>query len=284
MLWLPAPATVAGQTAGAGRSGGLLGGRAAADSSARAARDPADTRERGTDTRGWPGDPRERIALANRYYQEERFADAARLYDSVLEEGRESPALYLNLGNALIRSGELGEAIVAYRRGLRLAPRDRDLLANLAFAQARTIDVVPEESTSVFLEGLAGLLRRVSAREALIAAASIYWLVVVVFVAGRLLPERRRLAGAVLWVLVPLLALAAGLAAERAHATWGRHEAVVLTDTLVVRNGPGDDYAVRFELHEGTTVSVRRRALDWLEVELTEELSGWVPADDVAPI
>lgn len=228
------------------------------------------------------GDPRARFAAGNRAYEDGDYARAAAVYGSLAAGGYVSPALALNLGNALLRSGELGEAIAAYSHGLRLAPRDRDLARNLAYARSLTVDVVPETETSAFLEWLAGLLRLISAREAVLGAAALYWLTTLVVVLGRLLPARRRLAGRSLWVLLPLLGLASGLAAERQHAVWGSHAAVVLPSVVPVRSGPGDDHAGRFELHEGTQVRVRRAAGDWLEIELTEELTGWVPGTAVA--
>jgi tetratricopeptide (TPR) repeat protein len=240
----------------------------------------------GVEATGWRElkDPRERFARANRSYQDGRFVEAVAIYDSILEDGRESPALYLNLGNALLRAGELGEAIVAYRRGLKLSPRDRDLRANLRYAESFSVDVVPDDSSSMFLEWLAGLVRRVSAAEALHVAAALYWLAVAVFLLGRLRPRWRRASGVAMWVLLPVLGLTAGLAAERAYAVWGRSEAIVLVEAIPVRTGPAEDYSVRFNLHEGTAVVIRRSADEWLEVELTDELSGWVPAGTLAPI
>ena len=173
-------------------------------------------------------DPRARFAAGNRAYEDGDYARAAAIYGSLAAGGYVSPALALNSGNALLRSGELGEAIAAYSHGLRLAPRDRDLARNLAYARSLTVDVVPETETSAFLEWLAGLLRLISAREAVLGAAALYWLTALVVVLGRLLPVSRRLAGRTPSVLLTLLGLAAGLAGELQRASWGSHAAVEL--------------------------------------------------------
>ncbi|MGD8395302.1 MAG: tetratricopeptide repeat protein [Candidatus Eiseniibacteriota bacterium] len=231
-----------------------------------------------------PADPRARFARANGYYQEGDFARAAHLYASVLAGGQASPDLYLNLGNALLRAGELGEAIVAYERGRRLAPRDPDLEANLRFARSRSVDVVPESGTSAFLERLAGLVRAISAREALLAAALLYWSGIFIVLVARLVPRWRGLALRALWIWIPVLGLATALAAERAHAVWGRSMAVVVAPTVPVRTGPGAEDTARFTLHEGTRVELRREAAGWIEIRLTDELFGWVPAGTVLEI
>src|SRR4030095_9977885 len=46
-----------------------------------------------------------------------------------------SPALWFNLGNACFKSGQIGRAIVAYRRAENSTPRDPDVRANLKFAR-----------------------------------------------------------------------------------------------------------------------------------------------------
>jgi len=53
---------------------------------------------------------------ANRLYEQGRFAEAARGYEAILKGGSFSPAVYFNLGNARFKAGELGRAVVAYRR------------------------------------------------------------------------------------------------------------------------------------------------------------------------
>src|ERR1043166_1191409 len=52
---------------------------------------------------------------ANRLYEQARFAEAAAAYEKIIQNGRVSPALYFNLGNALFKSGRIGLAIFNYR-------------------------------------------------------------------------------------------------------------------------------------------------------------------------
>src|SRR5207253_6076018 len=72
---------------------------------------------------------------ANKLYEQGKFGDAAAAYGKIIADGRVSPALYFNLGNALFKSGQVGRAILNYRLGEQLAPRDPDIRANLRFAR-----------------------------------------------------------------------------------------------------------------------------------------------------
>src|SRR5215468_6877297 len=72
---------------------------------------------------------------ANHLYADGRYADAAAEYEHVLESGVASANLYFNLGNAYLKAGDVGRAVLAYERARRLAPGDPDVRANLAFAR-----------------------------------------------------------------------------------------------------------------------------------------------------
>ena len=53
----------------------------------------------------------------NKLYEERKFTEAAVAYQTTVDCGQGSPALYFNLGNALFKSGNIGRSILAYRRG-----------------------------------------------------------------------------------------------------------------------------------------------------------------------
>jgi tetratricopeptide (TPR) repeat protein len=67
-------------------------------------------------------------------YDEGRYDEAAASYEQLLNDGARSPELYYNLGNAHYRMGDVGRAVLGYKRALYLAPRDADARHNLEFA------------------------------------------------------------------------------------------------------------------------------------------------------
>jgi hypothetical protein len=71
------------------------------------------------------------------------FARAAADYDELRRRGVHNPALCRNQGNAYLLAGDLPRAILAYRRGLHLAPNDSALLANLAYAREQVTPSAP---------------------------------------------------------------------------------------------------------------------------------------------
>ena len=76
------------------------------------------------------------------------YASAVLAYEELTAAGYASTALYLNLGNAYLRQNDLGRAILAYERGLRLDPGAGDLRHNLDLAYRQQQDAV--QSTPTF--------------------------------------------------------------------------------------------------------------------------------------
>src|SRR3990170_1403577 len=65
-------------------------------------------------------EPAEIFRAANQAYDQKSFSTAVDQYQTLLEKGTVSAAVYYNLGNAYFRLGNLGEAIWCYRKALKL--------------------------------------------------------------------------------------------------------------------------------------------------------------------
>jgi tetratricopeptide (TPR) repeat protein len=83
---------------------------------------------------------------ANRAFAAGQYAESARGYEAVLKRDGYSAAVLFNLGNADLRLGKIGDAILSYERAKWLAPHDPDITANLRFAQKQAGLGATEES------------------------------------------------------------------------------------------------------------------------------------------
>ena len=94
---------------------------------------------------GWAQSPDSLYQLGNRYYEAEQYPQAASTYERLSRQVVHED-LYLNLGNAYFRMGELGNAIWAYEKGYNLSPRNGDLNYNLNFVRAQVRDrIIPPD-------------------------------------------------------------------------------------------------------------------------------------------
>jgi hypothetical protein len=220
---------------------------------------------------------REGLALGASEQGRLSFARSAEAYEQLARRGYRSPELFRNLGNAAMLAGELPRAILAYRAGLRLAPGDSELHARLADARRQvmgaagksTIAAPPPVSTNAtfLFWGATGFYT-------LACAGTVRWLVTM----------RRA------WLMASCVALiGAAACAFFVFEEWRRERyeslhptAVVARDGVRLRLGNGLHYPVRSgPISRGTEGATLCQRGDWLQIELSAGVAGWIEARDV---
>ncbi len=224
--------------------------------------------------------PPEAMLAANQNYEAGDYAEAAAGYEAIVAYGIQNSDVYYNLGNAYFKLGDLGRAILNYRRAYRLAPRDPDITTNLTIAQAQTIDQL--EAPGGALTDLVQLAEEwLTLREAAILAL-VLWLIICGLVVLSILMSRLRR-----WLWLPLamvgLLLVVGLISmvNRIYTEQHYPPAVIVAQQVDVTSGPGDadQYLVEFDLHSGAEVQLLESRAGWRRISLPGDLQGWVPAE-----
>jgi len=210
------------------------------------------------------------------------FREAAGLYEQALAMGHRNGALEYNAGNACFLAGDVGRAILHYRRALVLRPGDPRVMANLSTARARRADQIDDTAGRAVLETVVFWHRGLSLRSkvpgslAAWAAAFALLSVAVWFAPG----DRRRLQMIRLAAVLLVVAAAVGVSAVVEELERGeRDSAVVVADEVALRKGNGASYPARYAnpIHAGTEIRVLEARGGWLEVELPDGKSGWLP-------
>ena len=200
------------------------------------------------------------------------FLQAAALDQEILDRGVVSAAVLYHQGNALMRAGQRGRAIAAYRQAQRYRPRDSYLEANLLSATSG--DAAPRRA---IIEYLLFWQDWLGYGEKFTLAGVAAGLTFALALAASLLGRRRlaRLALASLAVTL-LLMFSAGY-------DWYRYEYLVHGVTIdrqtVARKGYAASYepALTAPLSEGTEFLVVQRRGGWLLVRLAGGQEGWLP-------
>ncbi len=228
--------------------------------------------------------PTEAMRVANDHYQAGAFIEAATIYETITAAGIQDSALYFNLGNAYYKSGDLGRAILNYRRALYLDPRDSDIYQNLTIARLQTLDRLDNSAGSSLTNLVQAAEEWFTLTEAAVLAL-LLWLSTSTLLTVAILS--RRIRKYALWAAaVPGLFLVAGLLsmANRSYTTSNAPPAVVVAPEVDVTSGPGSstDYVVEFTLHTGAEVRLTDSRPNWRQISLPgENFKGWVPADTV---
>jgi tetratricopeptide (TPR) repeat protein len=227
-------------------------------------------------------DPLRLLAEGNQAYTAGDNVTALTCYREALATGVHDPVLFYNLGNAYARQGELGRAILYYLRAQRLAPRDRDVQANLTWLRSLLHDQeLAPGRLPLLLAPLFGLVRFFSLDEWSLALLAVVWLLCVLlgwsWYRGGASDNLRRLLLGGSGLLVLLMATVALLWYEEEV----QDQAVVVVPEVEVRSGPATTFPVVFRIHDGLTLTVRGQREDWLRIGLGGEWVGWVPTGSV---
>ena len=219
---------------------------------------------------------------ANGLYTEGRYADAAAEYERLLAGGVASANTYFNLGNAYLKAGKIGHAVLAYERGRRLAPGDPDLRANLTFALQPGTAPEPAPWWTRVLFPLAASW---SSDALVLGAACAWWLLMGLLAAARLLPAARRTAvrGALL-AGVALVVLGASAGRRLATVDLRAAAVVVAADEVPVRFEPSSSGTVYFQAKPGSALRLLGTREGWAQVERDDGRRGWVERDAIDPV
>jgi hypothetical protein len=186
-----------------------------------------------------------------------------------------SAAQLYNQGNAYVRAGQAGLAVLAYERALLLTPGDRDIQANLRTVMERA--ELPPDTTAWFDRWLGQLGSR-----------SWFWLGCIgILLAGaselarQLFPRLRITLRAVSAAGI----LGVGAAIYAAATLWPvMHEAVVIAPTTPQRAAPASMADPLRTLRAAQIVTVEVQRQNFALVRTMAGLTGWVLQDDLAPI
>jgi tetratricopeptide (TPR) repeat protein len=220
-------------------------------------------------------------------------ADHARvvaLIDSITHYRAElSPTLYLALGNAHFELGQYGRAVLAYERGLRLNPTDRDLQNNLRYVREEAGILSTPANTFFLLRWWHGLGSLIGTATAFYLGIFFLWLAVAGVVYWLLfrsrMKEKRRFA------LLPLgggaLVLAGicfALGTTRYQQLIRVDEAILLTEGAPLRVSPTADSSVEATLGEGVRLTITDELEAYVKVRLEDGRQGYLRRDELAVI
>ena len=223
------------------------------------------------------------FAQGNTRYQAGDYSGAESCYRRLVDAGVNSGAVYYNLGNACFKRKKLGPAIYYWEKALSRLPRDRDIEANLAFANLLTVDRVEAPAEPVPVRWLYSVVHFFTPEQE-------SWLILVLFLITNilfalfLLARKRRAASQALLagcISCFLCLCIAGSLAWKAYQSVSVKRGVVVTEKVDIRSGPGSQNITVFTIHEGVKLQVHSQVNGWYQVSLPNGWSGWLPSDSV---
>jgi tetratricopeptide (TPR) repeat protein len=221
---------------------------------------------------------------ANDAYFRGRYAEAVEAYEQVAALGVRSEDLFYNLGNAYLKAGQLGPAIYNYERALELDPAQEDVAFNLK--TAREAARGKGEDRLIGAEGTPMWMRMVQPY----TVGALGWLFLGLYVGLFALlitlhfvtPGFLRVGLWAGFAFLMLATLISGLwLGGRLYLAERVEQAIVLPDSVQVKEGPDANYQTAFALHAGLRLRITEREQDWVRVRLSNGLEGWMRERDL---
>ncbi len=208
------------------------------------------------------------------------FREAAAKFQLLVDAGLRNGKLYYNLGNAYLESGQVGRAILDYRRAQELIPDDGRLMANLRYARSLRRNQLTDSGERAFLETLFFWHYGTSARARFIVAVAFY-LAFWAFLVAKLFVPRLHWRWAIIPCFIGWVVLGTSVAVTTIQQST-RLSGVVVADNVIVRKGNGEGFEPQFkeQLHEGVEFDVLERRSNWLHIQLPDGKTGWISARD----
>lgn len=206
-------------------------------------------------------------------YKSGDYSAAVAGLEAIAQSGVCNGALYYNLGNAYLKNGDLGQAILWYERSAKLIPGDPDLMFNLDYARSLSKDAADEDALP--------LVRifffwnyHLSSRTIVVLAVGgnlLFWCLTVAWrFTGRQLLRRTAIA-----VLIPsvVFVITAGFNFYTAATS---RQGIILPARVSIRSGWEQTSTELFVLHAGAKVQVVKSATDHLLIRFSKDKIGWV--------
>jgi hypothetical protein len=231
-----------------------------------------------------PPDLEVRIQEAQRKFDEaktpEEYRESGRMFEAIQTTDFQSSAVYFNAGNAYLKGGMMGKAILNFRKAKKVGGGDPYLDANLQLAirsAPGSLPVAPQPwyTSLLFWTGwtnAAGKLRVGCAGLAL--SSFVFFLSAVLSSSG------------IRWVSIVLGLISLVLFTDGALTSsqvFESEQGVIVRET-VARKGTGESYAAAFDqpLKDGAEFVILQRSSGWLLGRFEGVGDGWIPLESAA--
>ncbi len=216
-------------------------------------------------------------------YKADNFQEALNNWMKIEASGEHSASLYYNIANAHYKLNSIGPSIYYYEKALQLAPGDKDILNNLAFAQNATVDAIEPLPQTLFVKWDNALSNWLNfegwAKVSVVSAFLFAIFFLLYYFSASTLRKRALFVSAIVSIFVLFTAV------TMSFRTYDRYlsdqPAIIFAESTEIKTEPNMKSETAFVLHEGTKVQILAVEDDWFRIVIASGKDGWIPNTDL---
>lgn len=219
----------------------------------------------------------------NALYNDGNYTEAIEKYQAILKQGKHSAELYFNLGNSYYKLNNIAPSVYYYEKALQLAPNDKDILNNIAFARNMTIDVVdtiPEVGFSKLINNIINMMS-FDAWSKMAVGLVIVFVILFLSYYFSYASTKKRIAFVVSLASIMLACTSLSFAYHKYNLEKNDKPAIVFAKESQIKSEPNLRSSEAFKLHEGTKVQILDTVNNWKKIKLADGKTGWIVSDDI---
>ncbi len=219
---------------------------------------------------------------ASNYYNNSKYLESIQIYENILADGWESSSLYYNLGNSYFRQNMIGQSVWAYKKALKINPRNKDLIKNLSIVEARIKDrvILPDEFYFVKMYGK--LKSKYILKEWLLFGGVIVLITVILFIISEFYIINNLKIVRVLKILILLTVTVHIVILDKFFDDNDHKLGIIIDNEIKAYSGPfyGDN-SILFNINEGTEVIIKQNQKNWTEIILLDGKKAWITSNKI---
>jgi len=228
----------------------------------------------------------ENIITGNKLFHLGKYDQAIGIYEQLIDQGISDSVVYFNLGNAYYQQGDIGRAMLNYKRAKQLAPRDSDIKMNLEFVERNMIsneDFQPTASGP--LQSIANLTQSwLTINESAILSLALWFLFFFLYMVYRILNKGtiRTSIGYLTFLVIFMFILIGASFGSRIIIENTQPDAIVIVSEITLNREPNFESTTELKLKNGTNIKLLDTKGEWIKLSTAGfTIQGWVPASSV---
>lgn len=230
-------------------------------------------------------DPKKLFYAANWLYENRDYNKALEEYLKIVDMRLGSGNLYYNIGNAFLKIGKNGYAVLYYEKARRLIPQDGDLKSNLAYARSLTgangegrlddpfiVRIIKAPFKDLNLNALA------------VVVLGFYLFILFLILINSIIPYMGGKFKILFIVLVVLFAETLTAFSFRYYDEEVLKRGIVVVKSAEGKYEPIDKATTYYKLQEGDEVVIITTRNEWRHIRRPDGKSAWISKDAVEEI